>query len=52
MDIVKIIYADIPKNLWIAAAKNVSQHLKKLEKEQKIQSKRSHDEIVWKYLKC
>lgn len=52
MDIVKVIYSDIPKNLWIAAAKNVGQHLKKLEKEHKIQSKQNHDEIVWKFLKC
>lgn len=48
MDIVKTIYADIPQNLWIAAARNVSQHLKKLEKEHKIHSKKNNDEIVWK----
>lgn len=52
MDIVKVIYAEIPKNLWIAAAKNVGQHLRKLEKEHKIESKQNNDEFVWKYLKC
>lgn len=52
MDIVKVIYSEIPENLWIAAAKNVGQHLKKLEKEYKIQSKENQGSIVWKYLKC
>lgn len=52
MDIVKIIYAEIPKQLFAAAANNVSQHLNKLEKERKIQSKQNGDEVVWKYLSC
>lgn len=52
MDIVKVIYAEIPKNLWIAAAKNVGQHLRKLEKEHNIESKQNNDRFVWKYLKC
>lgn len=51
MDIVEIIYAETPKQLWIAAANNVFQHLGKLEKEYKIQSKQNdRDEMVWKYI--
>ncbi|XP_031627504.1 beta-lactamase-like protein 2 homolog [Contarinia nasturtii] len=56
MDLVKIIYIETPEQLWRAAAHNVKQHLKKLEKEHKIESKifDSPDEpdgIKWKYLK-
>lgn len=39
MDLVKIIYAKTPQKLWKAASHNVLQHLKKLEKEQKVESK-------------
>lgn len=52
MDIVKIIYAETPKELWIAAANNVFHHLCKLEKEHKIRSNRKDiDGIVWNFLK-
>lgn len=51
MDLVKIIYTETPKELWKAAANNVLQHLNKLKKERKIQSKKNYsDEVVWKYL--
>nr|BAN21422.1 metallo-beta-lactamase, putative [Riptortus pedestris] len=33
MDIVKVLYKDTPESLYLAAAKNVNQHLLKLEKE-------------------
>lgn len=50
MDIVKIIYAETPMQLWKAAAKNIFQHLCKLERECKIQSKQNHngDDMFWK----
>lgn len=57
MDLVKIIYIETPEQLWRAAAHNVTQHLRKLEKEQKIASKKiepTDDEpgsLKWKYLK-
>lgn len=54
MDIVKIVYAETPEKLWKAAAKNVFQHLNKLERECKIQSKRNsmdgNDDLIWSYL--
>lgn len=40
MDLVKIIYIDIPEHLWLAAARNVNQHLKKMQKENIIVEKR------------
>lgn len=36
MDIVEQIYTSTPKHLWPAAAVNVSHHLTKLEKENKV----------------
>lgn len=55
MDLVKLIYVETPEKLWNAAARNVQQHLKKLEKQKRIISK-SHEllngetNIVWKYV--
>lgn len=54
MDLVRIIYADIPEHLWPAAARNVKQHLKKMHKEKIILEKRDgrNDEeetVKWKY---
>lgn len=52
----KIIYKETPEQLWKAAARNVLQHLKKLEKERKVESKVTgqleHEGScqVWKYL--
>lgn len=56
LDLVKIIYVETPEQLWRAAAQNVLRHLKKLEKEQKVESKQIdlHNEqssIKWKYMK-
>lgn len=55
MDLVKSIYADTPEQLWKAAARNVSQHLKKLQKDQLIQcteqeSKDGERLTKWKYI--
>lgn len=55
MDLVKIIYIETPEQLWAAAAHNVKQHLKKLEKDHKVQCNKidlSHDQNCskWKYL--
>lgn len=55
MDLVGIIYADTPQQLWKAAARNVSQHLKKLQKDQVIQSKEQEptdgEQLTkWKYM--
>lgn len=52
MGVVEIVYAEVPKLLWKAAAINVSQHLNKLEKERKVESKQNGDETVWRYLNC
>lgn len=38
LDLVKLIYTETPEHLWPAAANNVSQHLKKMLKEKRIQS--------------
>lgn len=56
MNLVKVIYIETPEQLWRAAAHNVKQHLKKLEKEQKVQSKLidpsdKQSQLTWKYLK-
>lgn len=56
MELVKIIYTETPEQLWRAAAHNVTQHLRKLKKEQKIESKNvdASDEpssLKWKYVK-
>ncbi|XP_025090173.1 endoribonuclease LACTB2-like isoform X2 [Pomacea canaliculata] len=44
MDIVKIIYVGVPEALQISAANNVIQHLLKLQKDQKVESK---DGVKW-----
>lgn len=56
LDLVKIIYKETPEQLWKAAARNVLQHLRKLKKERRVESKVTgqleHEEScqVWKYL--
>lgn len=54
MHLVKIIYTEIPEQLWRAAAHNVSQHLRKLQRERKVQSKpidssNEDGQFKWKY---
>lgn len=53
MDLVKIIYVETPEQLWRAAANNITQHLKKLEKEQKVQCNKDDfngaQSTKWKY---
>lgn len=54
MDLVKLIYTETPEHLWPAAAKNVAQHLKKLEKENRIESEEqtafdANMCVVWKW---
>lgn len=56
MNLVKIIYIETPEQLWRAAAHNVMQHLRKLEKGQKVESKLfdlpdKNGQLKWKYLK-
>lgn len=55
LDLVRIIYTDTPEQLWGAAARNIVQHLKKLEKELKVEKKVSnfdyHEKnchVLWK----
>lgn len=55
IDLVKIIYADTPEQLWKAAAHNVNQHLRKLQKDKVIRSKEQESTdgerfTKWKYL--
>lgn len=52
MDLVKIIYTETPQQLWEAAAHNVKQHLKKLEKDHKVQCQKIDlpSSSKWKYL--
>lgn len=49
MDIVKIVYSEIPDHLWPAAAQNVHQHLRKLSKERRIIELNDNDEFLWQY---
>lgn len=54
MELVKVIYAETPEHLWLAASRNVLQHLNKLQIESKVESKSLNTEtgshrIVWKY---
>lgn len=54
MDLVKVIYVDTPEILWPAAAKNVVQHLGKLQKESRIESDEQpgldgNAHTVWKW---
>lgn len=48
MDLVEIVYAETPKNLWPAAAKNVNQHLSKLKRDNRIIDRVEHDRVLWK----
>lgn len=50
MDLVKIIYTETPEHLWTAAAYNVSHHLKKLTKENKITCFNVDNENKWQYV--
>lgn len=50
MDLVRAIYTGTPEQLWRAAAHNVSQHLKKLKKQNIIESEESSNGEKWKYL--
>lgn len=49
MDIVKIIYKETPKALWMAAALNVNHHLRKLKKEHKAIEIVENSSTVWMY---
>lgn len=49
MDIVKLVYADTPQHLWLAAARNVIQHLGKLVKERKIKKLNENEEMLWQF---
>ncbi|XP_047544525.1 beta-lactamase-like protein 2 homolog [Vanessa atalanta] len=49
MDLVKVIYVETPEQLWPAAAYNVSHHLKKLTKENKITCFDVDGENKWQY---
>lgn len=56
MNLVKVIYIETPEQLWRAAAHNVKQHLKKLEKDHKVESKLTdpfdkQSQLTWKFLK-
>lgn len=50
MDLVEIIYAETPRNLWPAAASNVNQHLSKLKREKRIVDRTEDDRVLWKLL--
>ncbi|XP_050362213.1 beta-lactamase-like protein 2 homolog [Nymphalis io] len=49
MDLVKVIYVETPEHLWSAAAYNVSHHLKKLTKENKITCFNTDGENKWQF---
>lgn len=49
MDVVKAVYAETPQHLWLAAARNVKQHLQKLLKEQKIIELNENNEALWQF---
>lgn len=49
MDIVKLVYAETPQHLWLAAARNVNQHLEKLLKERRIKQLNENEQILWQF---
>lgn len=47
MDLVEIIYTETAKQLWPAAARNVSHHLSKLKREQRVVDRIEKDRVLW-----
>lgn len=52
MDLVNIIDAETPEHLWSVAAYNVSHHLAKLSKENKVQNIIDDGTVRWLYIPC
>lgn len=51
LDIVKNVYVGISESLWPAASVNVSQHLNKLRRENRVYEKVVKGEHLWSYRK-